>query len=359
MESKYIKGEIFLRYSGEDQQRSSNDSSKRFYGIVPYEAQISEAESIEGFDYDILSNQGTYNPAYLGGIKVKFRDGQSQELNLINVVIQNVKLHDVISKDGKTYGSLTGTVYAKVDDLVRSDKRGGTNSNLLTTNKTNWWGCILKLLSIIGFFALMLILWCFLFGDCNYKQLTGDCPICPEPVVLRDTVVVRGDDRVVVVTDTIRTDDDGLGTGELQISLFWENQEDVDLVVKTPDGYIYFGNKRTGGGYMDKDINASEPLTTNASENIFWDRSIPAGKYEVYALYYRKRKTDETPVPFRIRIKFKGQEKSFEGEVSKPLNDLANINTSRFYPESVQNLRHSVKVHEFSIEENNQTDTIF
>lgn len=359
MENKYIKGQIFLKYWGENQQLNTPDSSKQYYGIVPYEAQISKAESIVGFDYDLLTNEGTYNPAYLGGIKASFTDGTSKELNLINVVIQDIKLHDVISKDGKTYGSLTGIIHAKVDDLVRADKRGGTSPNPLTTNKTDWWGCIPKLLSIVGFFALLAVLWCFLFGDCNYRQLTGDCPICPEPVVLRDTVVVRGDDRVVVVTDTIRTDDDGLGTGELQISLFWQNQEDIDLVVKTPDGYVYFGNKRTGGGYMDKDINASEPLTTEASENIFWDRNIPAGKYEVYALYYRKRKTDSTPVSFKVRIKFKGEEQYFENELASPLNNLVSLDTSRFYPESVQNLRHSVKIHEFTIEENNQTQTIF
>lgn len=355
----YIKGTVLLKYSGEDQQQSSSDSSRRFYGIVPYEGFISEAETTEDFDYDLLTNQSSYNPDYLGGIKTTFTNGETKVLNLINVVVQDVELHDVISKDGKTYGTLTGTIYGKVDNLTRTDKRGGTTQNLASTNKTDWWGCIPKLLTILGFFALMVLLWCFLFGDCSFKRLTGNCPICPEPVILRDTVVVRGDDRVVVVTDTIRTDEDGLGTGELQISLFWQNQEDVDLVVKTPDGYIYFGNKRTGGGYMDKDINAGVPLTNNASENIFWNRAVPAGKYEVYALYYRKRKDDNVPVPFKIRIKYQGEEKTFEGELSKPLNNTNNSDGERFYPEAVQSLQHSIKVHEFSIEENNQTQTIF
>lgn len=79
-----------------------------------------------------------------------------------------------------------------------------------------------------------------------------------------------------------------LGTGDVQVTLRWDNEADVDLHVVDPEGSeIWYGNSiASSGGQLDVDANAgcgNDP----AVENIFWERGeAPAGRYEVAVEYY-------------------------------------------------------------------------
>lgn len=85
-----------------------------------------------------------------------------------------------------------------------------------------------------------------------------------------------------------------VGTGDIQISVAWDDSADVDLHVIDPNGdHIFFGNRTVGsGGTLDLDANAAcgrntppgggEP-TFVSNENVVWPAgtAIP-GQYVVY-----------------------------------------------------------------------------
>jgi|SRR5690554_155707 len=77
------------------------------------------------------------------------------------------------------------------------------------------------------------------------------------------------------------------GTGILQVSLSWDQLNDVDLHLIDPNGEeIYYGNPTSAtGGQLDVDSNAACYIDEINNENIYYDDSpdvtIPFGEYEV------------------------------------------------------------------------------
>ncbi len=77
------------------------------------------------------------------------------------------------------------------------------------------------------------------------------------------------------------------GTGVLQVSLSWDQLNDVDLHVIEPDGTeIYYGNRLSvSGGQLDVDSNPACNIDNINNENIYYEDSpdvtIPFGEYEV------------------------------------------------------------------------------
>lgn len=75
-----------------------------------------------------------------------------------------------------------------------------------------------------------------------------------------------------------------LGTGEVQITLTWDNAADMDLSVTEPNGeYISYNDRDSStGGQLDVDSNY--PCNSNlfSVENIFWPpNGAPSGTYRV------------------------------------------------------------------------------
>lgn len=77
-----------------------------------------------------------------------------------------------------------------------------------------------------------------------------------------------------------------VGTGQLQISLSFDNAKDIDLHVFEPNGeHIYYGNHLSeNGGELDLDSNAGCYLDYVNNENITYseDAFVEAGIYTVY-----------------------------------------------------------------------------
>lgn len=79
------------------------------------------------------------------------------------------------------------------------------------------------------------------------------------------------------------------GTGLLQVSLAWDQPNDVDLHLIEPDGErIFYGNTSSAnGGELDVDSNAACSIDGINNENIFYeDTSVPNGEYEVQVDLY-------------------------------------------------------------------------
>lgn len=74
---------------------------------------------------------------------------------------------------------------------------------------------------------------------------------------------------------TKRLERESAKSGDVQISLMWDNRNDIDLHCLTPlKEHIYFNQKRVkSGGELDVDMNAREPYSDKPVENIYW----PAG----------------------------------------------------------------------------------
>ncbi len=95
-----------------------------------------------------------------------------------------------------------------------------------------------------------------------------------------------------------RLDAVGAKTGDIQISLMWFNENDLDLHCIDPSGEeIFFGHRQSrSGGRLDVDANREgSPITPTPVENIYWEKgTAPQGRYRVYVNHYLWRK-DRAP----------------------------------------------------------------
>ena len=119
--------------------------------------------------------------------------------------------------------------------------------------------------------------------------------------------------------DQKRVLDQGGQAGELQISLAWDDTNDLDLSVKCPSGEaINFRYKKNCGGTLDVDANLGndeQPIRHDPVENIVWPDQPPSGHYVVYVRSYRQR--DKLTSPYRLSVRLKGQPpKQIDGTIS-------------------------------------------
>jgi hypothetical protein len=106
--------------------------------------------------------------------------------------------------------------------------------------------------------------------------------------------------------------------GDIQISLSWQNFNDLDLHCIDPAGVeIFFSNRRSmsTGGELDVDQNAHEPFNSQAVENIYWPMNeAPAGLYRISVVYYAEHcNIDSTP--FLVRTVVQGRTNYFRSSI--------------------------------------------
>ncbi|MDR0411376.1 MAG: VWA domain-containing protein [Treponema sp.] len=140
---------------------------------------------------------------------------------------------------------------------------------------------------------------------------------------------------VVMVSDgtdlSARLNEEGARSGDIRVSLSWENRNDLDLHVITPgQEHIYYGYKKdSSGGELDVDMNirgeSTEPI-----ENIFWQEAkAPAGMYRVFVQNFNFHEDPQKPTPFRVELKNGRSMQYFEGQTNG-VGNLSNAEVCSF-----------------------------
>ena len=117
-----------------------------------------------------------------------------------------------------------------------------------------------------------------------------------------------------------RLEREGAQSSDVQISLMWNNYNDLDLHVVCPSGErIHGGNKKSAcGGELDVDANVRAE-TRKPVENVFWEEGkAPAGKYQVYVHHYKKhdKRKSKDPTKFQVIVNQGGDPYEYNGELS-------------------------------------------
>lgn len=117
-----------------------------------------------------------------------------------------------------------------------------------------------------------------------------------------------------------RLEREGAQSSDVQISLMWNNYNDLDLHVVCPSGErIHGGNKTSAcGGELDVDANVRAE-TRKPVENVFWEEGkAPAGKYQVYVHHYKKhnKRRSKDPTKFQVIVNQGGDPMEYNGELS-------------------------------------------
>ncbi len=346
---KYIKGILRAKYKGtSDGLPTGMLNVSKVRRIELTACALEEVSWTEGYQSE--DREDTFDQPFLSNVAIRAAFDQENlptETALVDVWITNIELHNVITSGSNSFGELTGVLYGTIADHQRIATQQTIEKNPQLPLSEGCWAWFRNLLLLIGLFNVLLLLWCILFGHCSWNGLLYGCPDCAPYRTQRDTVFVYRDTTTQKnQTDSVATQT--LGTGDLQFSLFWYSQEDLDLMVRTPnENILYFSQKKVDQGIMDVDMNATN-ITLNPVENIFWKKgNAPSGKYIVYVVYYKRRKEAYLPEPFSVRIKNKEQVQTIEQTI---LDDYINYGSGSFAPSELEDLpRYAVKIAEIEV----------
>ena len=132
-------------------------------------------------------------------------------------------------------------------------------------------------------------------------------------------VVATEEDEESEVNIEERLQREGGASGTVQISLAWDDYNDLDLHLFCPSGErIYFNNKKSEcGGILDVDMNV-RPVSNTPVENVVWKGEAPLGTYKVGVHFYkhhRKRRT-KRKCKFRLRVVTHGETREYLGSIT-------------------------------------------
>ena len=117
-----------------------------------------------------------------------------------------------------------------------------------------------------------------------------------------------------------RLEREGARSSDVQVSLMWNNYNDLDLHVVCPSGErIHGGNRKSAcGGHLDVDANV-RPDSRKPVENVVWpEGQAPAGSYQVFVHYYKKHKKrrSKDPTKFQVIANAYGDLMEYTGELT-------------------------------------------
>ena len=117
------------------------------------------------------------------------------------------------------------------------------------------------------------------------------------PIAEFDVFFSVGEDGSVGPVSRLNFDVIQVGTGDVQVTLAWDSDSDVDLHVIDPSGQeVYWANRDVpSGGNLDLDSNAGCSLDNVRNENIVWPvGQAPQGTYTVRVDYWSSCSVEAT-----------------------------------------------------------------
>ncbi len=124
---------------------------------------------------------------------------------------------------------------------------------------------------------------------------------------------------------------EGGKSGDVRVSLVWNNRNDLDLHVIAPSGEeIYYGHKRSiCGGELDVDMNVRGE-SEKPVENIYWPPAgAPPGRFKVIVQNYKQHEPVVVPTEFRVEVVAGKKASHFEGTISGTGKD-SNVTVCEF-----------------------------
>ena len=148
--------------------------------------------------------------------------------------------------------------------------------------------------------------------------MTEHAAVVAEEHVGSGVIVATEEDEEPEVNMDERLEREGGASGEVQISLAWDDYNDLDLHLFCPSGErIYFNNKKSEcGGHLDVDMNV-RPVSNTPVENVVWAGNAPLGTYKVGVHFYkhhRKRRTKRI-CKYRLRVVTHGRSREYLGSI--------------------------------------------
>jgi hypothetical protein len=122
------------------------------------------------------------------------------------------------------------------------------------------------------------------------------------------------------------------GTGDVKVSVSWDQPEDLDLHVFEPGGEeIYYAHDVSAtGGTLDMDSNPACSIDNRDNENIYWPTgAAPHGTYQVDVVYYEHCTAPHTN--FTVTVIRGGDIQTFHGTFEAAEGGLRKIITTFTY----------------------------
>jgi hypothetical protein len=110
---------------------------------------------------------------------------------------------------------------------------------------------------------------------------------------------------------------EGGKSGDVRVSLIWNNRNDCDLHVVAPSGEeIYYAHKRSiCGGELDVDMNVRGE-STKPVENVYWPPGgAPPGRYKVFVQNYAYHERGHEPYEWRVEVVAGKKASHYEGTI--------------------------------------------
>jgi len=127
----------------------------------------------------------------------------------------------------------------------------------------------------------------------------------------------------------------GAKIGDVQFSLIWDNNNDLDLIIKTPKDELIHRSRKTSScnGVLDLEMNM-KPESKAPLENIVWEGiTAEKGEYSIF-VWHRKRHgrlRGKDPTKFTIRIANGSNEVEFissQTSFGDPMKFISNVKVS-------------------------------
>ena len=151
----------------------------------------------------------------------------------------------------------------------------------------------------------------------------------PKPVVIEKKIDEKNADSNATIAPS------SSGTPDIQVTLLWNDQVDLDLHVIDPNNEeIYFGHKiSASGGSLDID-NRCSGWIQGVPENIIWpENTAPSGHYKIKVVYFKDCTSHPNPISFTVNVYIKGQKFSYQRTISPPANSGGGVSVWEFnYP---------------------------